>query len=447
MKQAKLLNSNKENKKHAKNIKAALSIATGALLGTSGVSTCNAQGQDNNEWQLDSAFLLYSEVDRVSAGELIVNAVKQFDNDEVANVKVTIDALTGASANGAVAQPDVQTFTSPSGEKQYTANAGVTPLDDTFKDTRVQFNGQWTQPLNESLTGSVGGHFSKEYDYLSIGLNGNLAFDFNKNNSTISLGVSHFEDVFTPEGGIPRALAVMLVGDISSPTWEEDFAKTRIAKNDNKSTSDIMLGLTQVINRRMITAFNYSASKVSGYLTDPFKIVSNLNAQGEAQEYIYESRPDARLKQSIFMQSKYHFDTSLLNSVVDISYRYMWDDWQLDSHTIDTRFFIPLTKQNYIEPHFRYYQQSATNFYQPYIIDGSIKSEHVSADYRIGEMTAYTLGAKYGTVLQGGNSLSFRLEYYRQVPNNAGFSLPSNLNKQDVYPVVSAIILQVSYSL
>jgi len=61
-------------------------------------------------------------------------------------------------------------------------------------------------------------------------------------------------------------------------------------------------------------------------------------------------------------------------------------------------------------------------------------------------MTAVTVGAKYGVVLNGGNELSFRLEYYRQMPTNAGFIDPDGLNSVDVYPVVEAIIAQVSYS-
>ncbi|HBY85846.1 MAG TPA: hypothetical protein DEO86_08230, partial [Colwellia sp.] len=57
-----------------------------------------------------------------------------------------------------------------------------------------------------------------------------------------------------------------------------------------------------------------------------------------------------------------------------------------------------------------------------------------------------TIGAKYGVVLNDGNELSFRLEYYRQTPTNAGFTDPNALNGQDIYPVVEAIIAQVSYS-
>jgi hypothetical protein len=428
------------------NLKASLSLAASALLGTSVITATEADAKTADEWQFDSAFLIYSEIDRVSATEAIIAGTKTFDNDEVLSLKLTIDALTGASANGAIAQPTAQTFTRPSGNGQYVTPAGQTPLDDTFKDTRVQVNGQWTQPLSDNMTGSVGGHVSKEYDYLSLGVNGNLAYDFNRNNSTISMGLSYFQDTLTPEGGIPKPLSSMLIGDSSSPNWDAEFAKTRVSDSEDKSTADMLVGFTQVINRRMITAFNYSYSMVDGYLTDPFKVLSVLNTHGTAQDYIYENRPDSRVKQSTFMQAKYHFDDGFLNTVADVSYRYMWDDWGINSHTIDTRFTIPVGAASYIEPHIRFYQQGAADFFQTYVVDEQAPISFVSADYRIGAMTAVTVGAKYGWVLNGGNELSFRIEYYRQMPTNTGFVDPQGLNSLDLYPVVEAVIAQVSYS-
>ncbi|WP_019029017.1 DUF3570 domain-containing protein [Colwellia piezophila] len=443
--------SGKSAKKHI-NVKAALSMAAGALLGTT-TAVGDAKAQVLKDWQIDSAFLFYSEADRVTAAEVIISGNRTFINDEVLNFKLTIDSLTGASANGAVAQGQAQTFTRPSGDGQYVTPVGDTPLDDTFKDTRVQLNAQWTQPIADNYTASVGGHLSKEFDYLSLGINANLAVDFDKKNSTISLGFSHFQDTFTPIGGIPKPHESMLIGDSNSPSWDEEFAHTRIASSDNKYTTDILLGFSQVINRRMITQFNYSFSTVSGYLTDPFKIVSVLNEQGITQDYIYEQRPDERRKQSIFGQAKYHFDQGLFNSVVDFSYRYMWDDWQIKSHTFDSTWYFPLSnwfgKQSYLQPHLRYYQQSAAEFYQPYIFTGhglETNQGFVSADYRIGEMHAITLGAKYGFTFNNGNDFSVRLEYYQQTPTNAGFDVPAGLENLTVYPVVQAIILQISYS-
>jgi len=429
-----------KNVSKKKNIKAALTLATTALLGVSQITSANTQEED--EWSFDTAFLFYSEVDRVSAAEGIINAQKTFDGEKILNLKLTVDALTGASANGAVAQPTVQTFTRPSGNGQYQVKAGDTPLDDTFHDSRVQFNAQWTQPIAPNYTASVGGHFSKEYDYLSLGVNGNLAYDFNKKNSTFSFGLSYFQDTFTPEGGIPKPLATMLIGDSSLPSWDNDFAATRLTDSDDKTTSDILLGFTQVINRRMIMQFNYSYSMVDGYLTDPFKVISVVNSNGETQENIYENRPDQRTKQSAFVQAKYHFDTI----IADVSYRYMWDDWEIDSHTIDSRFRVPLGGSTFIEPHLRVYQQSAADFYQPFLKESEAMPEFASADYRIGEMTALTVGVKYGMEINQGNELSFRLEYYRQTPTSAGHDEPGVLSEVDLYPTIDAIIGQVTYS-
>ena len=61
-------------------------------------------------------------------------------------------------------------------------------------------------------------------------------------------------------------------------------------------------------------------------------------------------------------------------------------------------------------------------------------------------MSAYTLGIKYGTTLSGGNDLSFRLEYYRQDPTEAGHKAPGALSEVDLYESVDAIIAQVTYS-
>lgn len=437
------------NKTDNKNIKAALTIATAALLGASNLAQAESSSVSNvkdNSWEFDSAFLFYSEPDRVSAGEVILGAKKTFENDEVLNLKLTVDALTGASANGAVAQPTVQTFTRPSGNGQYDIAPGDTPLDDTFKDTRVQLNAQWTQPIATNYTASGGFHLSKEYDYLSLGVNGNIAIDFDRKNTTFSVGFSYFQDTFTPEGGIPKSFSSMLIGDSDDSSWDDSFAQTRIGSEDDKTTTDLLLGFTQVINRRMLMQFNYSYSMVDGYLTDPFKILSVVDNNGITQDYLYESRPDSRVKQSLFAQSLYHFETSVL----DVSYRYMWDDWDITSHTIDSRFRIPLGasfgRESYIQPHFRIYQQSAADFYQPFLEMDKPLPTYASADYRIGEMTAYTVGLKYGMLVNHGHELSFRLEYYRQTSSNSGVEEPGVLKNVDLYPAVDAFIAQVSYS-
>jgi len=442
---------------HKKMLKGLLTTATCALLGTNTAVQAQTNIFDNlknavknqinelDRWKFDTALMIYSEIDRVSAAETIIAGTKVLADDEKLSFKLTFDTLTGASANGAVAQPNVQTFTRPSGSGQYRIKANKTPLDNTFKDTRVQLTGQWTQPLSNNYTWSVGGNISKEYDYASLSANTNIAKDFNQKNTTLSAGVSLAYDVSNPQGGIPKAFAPMVINDVVTiSTGEGDDSRNpaSIASSDNKTTVDVLFGLTQVINRRMIMQFNYSYSKVDGYLTDPYKVLSVVNNDGLSQQYLYENRPNSRAKQAFFVQSKYRFDSS----IVDASYRFMTDDWNINSNTVDLRYRVLLSGDRYIEPHVRYYTQTAADFYQPFLNQGDVLPAFASADYRTGQMDTYTIGVKYGMPMESGNDLAFRLEYYNQAPKNAGFTQPGVLAGQNIYENINAIIAEVSYS-
>jgi len=427
-------------------LKGLLTTAACALLGVNSNSEANTNVLA--DWKFDTALMFYNEPSRVSASEAIIAGTKTFNNDQILNLKVTVDALTGASANGAVTQPNPQTFTSPSGEKNYQVKANTTPLDNTFKDFRLQANAQWTQPLGNDYTWSVGSNLSKEYDYLSVGANTNIAKDFNKKNTTLSAGLALNYDVINPVGGIAKPLTPMLYPNqfarsVSSDDNEADSNnKITIADSDHKTTADLLFGVTQVINRRMIMQFNYSLSQVDGYLTDPYKFLSRVNNTGLTQQYLYENRPNSRTKHAFFAQTKYHLN----NSIIDASYRYMTDDWHINSHTVDLHYRINLSKGSYIEPHVRYYTQTAADFYQPFIQEEAVLPEFASADYRVGKMDAYTLGVKYGMPVTSGQSMAFRVEYYHQTPKNAGFTQPGVLAKQNIYENIDAVIAQVSYS-
>jgi hypothetical protein len=139
------------------------------------------------------------------------SAKKDFGDEHVFSGKIILDSFTGASASGAVSQPNAQTYTCPSGIGQYVIAAGNISLNDISHDTRVQLEAQWTQPLVGDMRGSTGVHLSKEYDYLSILINGSLAKDFNQKNTTVSAGLSLVYDTINPEGGRPVALSEMVI--------------------------------------------------------------------------------------------------------------------------------------------------------------------------------------------------------------------------------------------
>jgi hypothetical protein len=131
--------------------------------------------------------------------------------------------------------------------------------------------------------------------------------------------------------------------------------------------------------------------------------------------------------------------------VLDASYRFMTDDWGIDSHTADLRYRWSIGDYNYLEPHVRFYTQSHADFYRIRLIDGSPLPSYASADYRLGEFDAITVGLKYGWTLVSGNEMSARIEYYMQDGDAPREQLIGNQLTREMYPDLDAIIAQFSF--
>lgn len=429
-------------------------LALTSLLASAGCALLTglpvqAQAAGLNNWDIDTAVLMYAEGDsRVSALEPVVSATRNFDSETKLNLKLALDTLTGASPNGATASDQVQTFTSPSGNGSYTTAAGEQPLDDTFRDTRVAFSGTWSAPINRDWAYSAGGYLSTEHDYQSLGVNGSLSRYLNQKNTTLTVGLNLSADSIKPEGGLPVGQSRMAT--YGSGSFDADFAASREGSSDNKQVLDLLFGVTQVIDRNTLMQLNYSLSSSSGYLTDPYKIVSVIDdtaanyggnyADGLGNVYLYEERPDARLKHALFWQGKRQLQNG---DIVDLSYRFMFDDWGITSHTLDLRYRWDLG-QHYLEPQLRWYTQSAADFYQRYLTTSNYQSqEEVSADYRLGDMNAWTVGLKYGYRMSGERELYGRLSFYQQT--NSGDNGFGKLQSQELYPDTTATMLTVGY--
>ncbi len=417
--------------------KSALFAASCTLLSVNSLAEEWSEGVE-----VDAALMVYSETDRVQALEGVLHVNKAITDDKELAVNVVFDTLTGASANGAVPQRAAQTFTSPSGNHEYSIAQEETPLDSTFRDTRLQLSGQWSQGLGENYTFSGGMNASREYDYRSLALNGLIGRSFNMKNTTLSAGLSYSLDSIGAVGGRPVGLSAMQIRSQfdDEDSYRDAFNVSRENGDESKATVDLILGLTQVINRRWITQLNIGFSEVDGYLTDPYKVISAVDSTGLAVTQRYEQRPDSRSKQSLYGQSKVHFS----HGIWDFSYRFSHDDWGVKSHTLDSRYLF-LWGGISIEPHLRVYQQQEADFYQAFLLEAEVLPRFASADYRIGRLNTYTLGARVAKKLKHEQEFGVRLEYYMQSSRGTSIDVPGQLQGLDLYPDLDAVILQFDY--
>lgn len=428
-------------------LRASLMAATCALLSPAArpaaPEVTAAKAEDTT---IDAGLLYYKEdKGRVQSIDAIVKLTHDFGDERTLSATVAVDSLTGGSPNGAIASNSVQTFATPSGtsatpgggggggeeeddeERFYTIAPGAQPLFPDFHDLRVAADINWSQPLGIGNKMSVGAHLSKEYDFLSASANAAFSRDFNSKNTTLSLGISAEFDQIDPVGGTP----------VPGSNYN---LLSKTSGNESKKVLGGQLGLTQVLARNWIAQLNFSLDRSSGYLNDPYKLLTRVDATGAVTGYQFEDRPDSHTRRSVYLGNK----VALGRSVLDLSWRYGTDNWSIHSNTAEARFRIPLGASLHLEPHLRWYKQDAAEFYRLYLTSVDSTSDPMSADPRLGAFTAKTIGVKLSKDLSNGDEISMRLEAYQQDPKVNSSTLPA-LAGLDLNPRLRALMLQFGW--
>lgn len=410
-----------------KSIRNAVTAVTAALLGS---SAATAGGVNQSE----TSFLVYSEHDRVKTTEGIFSLTKQLRHNYTLGLRLTYDGLTGATPTGASPSKNPQTLTRASGRSGYVVPAGELPTDQYFKDTRMAVDADLTRPLGRLTTITVGGHASHEHDYTSTGVNAGFTRDFNQKNSTVGVSFAYSHDVSSPVGGIPVPFSVLAA---AGTTRNSQDSRT-------KKVYDVVVSLTQVLDQKTIVRVNYSLDRSSGYLTDPYKLISIVQAPdsadaGEPVQSLHEYRPDTRNKNALYGEVR----RFLLGSTVDLSYRYFWDDWGVTSHAADCYVRLDFKRNGAIRPHVRWYRQSRADFYSPYLVQGTALPRYASADSRLARFDALTYGLNYNVPVSANSRLSFTAEVYSQRGDRSPPEAFGTVRNYNLFPDLRAMMLSL----
>ncbi len=437
---------------------------------------------DLGRTRVDSAVLVYQEAGgRVRAIEPVVGATLNRANGDAISVKLTVDTLTGATPNGALPWLTVQSFSTPaaaptsgstatvtsaSGKsmlvtipgvgavRQYTVPAKTLPVDAGFMDERRAIDLGFTKQWSEDLRLSVGLSASRERDFRSTSLSGGFSRDFNEKNTTVSAGLNLEFDESRPSFGTPVPLSYMVgrgrEADDGPEGGREGSGRvvpaTVVARNlspAKKTVSSLVVGSTQVVNRRWLTQVSYNLGSSQGYQTDPYRIISQVNrTSGAPSNYLYESRPRSRIRQSVYWDNK----LAIGPTFADLSVRGYHDSWGINSITIGAAERVPLTSWVYVEPQARYYQQTAANFFRDFLINGQAMPTFVSSDGRLAKFSATTVGLKVGLNLFKTGELYVSAEQYDQTGEHHPASAVGSLKTLDLFSGVSATSVIVGYS-
>lgn len=251
-----------------------------------------------------------------------VSITKQISTKTSINGRYLVDAISSASMRSRIRVDGITSATNSD-------NGGG---DDTPDELRHEVTAGVTQKVGEG-TVSVNGIYSTEHDYRSNTLALNFNYPFAKKNTTLSIGfVKSWDKVF------PQIR-----------TWEKD-----------KDVYSISFGLTQVLSKRFIAQINANYSKMEGFLSDPYQVVTILY-DFEAKKY-ETSHPESRIRKAVGSRFNYYINDK---STIQIGYRYYWDDWEIKSHTFNMNYQRDFWEDVTLGIGIRSYFQNEAYFFKP----------------------------------------------------------------------------------
>jgi hypothetical protein len=356
--------------------------AAACLLLAVGAPSISLADGSGPKYQFDASGLLYGEAGRAKVVEPTARITRLFDGGASLGAQFALDVITGASPTGARPIGGVQTVTTPSGRTQ-TVSAGELPTT-SFHDVRKAVDLDWQQPIGSLFSAATGGHFSTEKDYRSVGISEKLSLETMHRLTTWTVGGGYNRDAVFPVGGTPVGLTSggVLTG----------------ATQNSKQVASALVGVSRVLTRRWLVALNASHMVERGYLTEPYKVVSVLDPTTQNPVgSLTELRPDTRQRSDVLASSVYH----LARDVLYTSYRYYWDDWGVQSSTLDIKYRSELQNESFLQPHFRLYTQSAADFFTLGLMSGAPLPEFATSDQRLSHFNSVTLGLTYGFKVPG----------------------------------------------
>jgi len=283
------------------------------------------------------------------------------------NGEVVFDAVSGATPSGAAPAYKYNYNSVPQFGFQVpilgnTNNAKV-PLQH-MKDDR--------QAVSLGMPITLGIHtftpqfsYSQESDYLSTGAALNYTLALNEKNTLVTAGWAH--------------------------TWDrvrDDLGVKRDKRND-----DFLLGVSQLLGPKTVLGLNLVYGQASGYLNDPYRFIvaaNDLQIDAANPSGYVEQRPSDREKFAARISATQFITPA--HASVEAAYRYYHDSYGIDAHTLELTWYQKLGKRVVVAPGFRYYRQTAANFYYELLPDSNHRPTYYSPDYRLSKLQSFNFG-------------------------------------------------------
>ena len=261
-------------------------------------------------------------------------------------------------------------FVQASGTERLQVMSGAT-IDDTRYDLSADLD-YYMEDAKDTFSGG----FSMEQDYLSVHGGAATERSYFDNNTTLSAAGAFAYDWIDPNN---------------------DRLSLARPNTGEKWSTDLFLGLSQLVTRASAVQGTVNYKYSNGYLSDPYKAIRGFDVN---DEILSDRRPEEKHQASLLLRYRHHFEAITGSAHAD--YRFYVDDWGINSHTFELAWHQNLFGLVTIIPAARYYSQGKADFYDTVLPAGTDEDDpgDRSSDYRLSPYGAMSWKIKAEAALE-----------------------------------------------
>ncbi|GGF73831.1 DUF3570 domain-containing protein [Wenyingzhuangia marina] len=310
--------------------------------------------------------------------------------DDILKVDASVSAYTSASSS------NINPFDSDRANP-YVASSGA-----SSNDVWVNLTTSYTHS-SDDRNQITSGKFSvsNEFDYFSLGFGGSYSRLFNEKNTELSVHGSVYLDQWKliypvelrdsnseREGYNPNNIT-------GTGTYQPNF--TSIDSKARNSYS-VGFGFSQILSKKLQSSLALDLVQQNGLLSTPFHRIyfsdkNDFFVKDFQLADDIERLPSTRNKIAAGLRLNYYINEIF---VLRSYYRYYTDSWGIKSNTASLEIPIKISPKFTIYTAYRYYNQTAVNYFAGYEQHLSTE-EYYTSDYDLSKFHAhqYTLGMSY----------------------------------------------------
>jgi hypothetical protein len=348
------------------------------------------------------------------------------NDDDILTIDASVSAYTSASSSNVNPFDDgyADPFQASSGASGQDVWTNFTANYSHSSDDR---NSIWSAKISVSF----------EYDYFSAGVGGSYTKLFNEKNTELSVHANIYIDTWSAiypfelrpfaEGGSglndPPFQNNTITGN---PNYNPDFTEL---DSEGRNSYALGFGFSQILNKNLQGMLALDFVQQKGLLSTPFQRVYFNDIDDSFIDNFQladgiERLPDSRFKVALGGRLNWYLNEFL---TVRTFYRYYYDDWGISSNTASIEVPIKITDRFTLYPSYRFYNQGAADYFNPY--EGALSTdEFYTSDYDLSKYSAnqYGFGVSYTDIFTNGHIWklglkSIDLKYYKY-DRNTSFS-------------------------